>query len=225
MQIASQVYGISTAKNGLIFFNDGSPAYLTKRFDYKKDGSKYQVEDFATLLGKTPEAEGTEFKISASYIDIANAIDQYVPSAKFEKIKFFELVVFNYAFSNADAHLKNFSLLETNDGDYVLSPAYDLLCTALHIDDGNLSLQGGLYEKDFEAPAFSKFGVYTIGDFILFAEKMGIHQKLSLPILEKYSRENTKVTELINRSFLSQKGKALYQKQYSERLQRFQMHL
>ena len=32
MQIARQVYGIQTAENALIFFEDGTPAYITKRF-------------------------------------------------------------------------------------------------------------------------------------------------------------------------------------------------
>src|SRR5450631_882834 len=33
MQLASQVYDIQTADNGMIFFKDGSPAYITRRFD------------------------------------------------------------------------------------------------------------------------------------------------------------------------------------------------
>lgn len=225
MQIASQVYNIATAANGLIFFEDGSPAYLTRRFDYKKDGLKYQVEDFATLIGLTREADGDEFKIKAGYADIGAAIDRFVPAAKFEKLKFFELVIFNYAFSNGDAHLKNFSLLETPDGDYALSPAYDLVCTALHIDDGNLSLRGGLYEKDFEAPAYSRFGIYTYHDFVLFGEHIGLEAKLTEPILKKYAVANNEVMALIQRSFLSDKGKEQYQAHYLKRVSRFNLFL
>lgn len=33
MQIASQVYGIETAANGLCFFDNEEPAYITRRFD------------------------------------------------------------------------------------------------------------------------------------------------------------------------------------------------
>src|SRR5690606_40079276 len=40
MQIARQVYGINTAENALIFFSNGEPAYITKRFDVKEDGTK-----------------------------------------------------------------------------------------------------------------------------------------------------------------------------------------
>ena len=33
MQIARQVYNIMTAENGMIFFADGTPAYITRQFD------------------------------------------------------------------------------------------------------------------------------------------------------------------------------------------------
>lgn len=46
--------------------------------------------------------------------------------------RFFELVVFNYIYANGDAHLKNFSLIRQGE-DFRLTPAYDLLNTALHI--------------------------------------------------------------------------------------------
>ena len=36
MQIAKQVYGLNTAENAMIFFKNGSPAYITKRFDVKE---------------------------------------------------------------------------------------------------------------------------------------------------------------------------------------------
>jgi serine/threonine-protein kinase HipA len=32
MQIAGRVFGFNTAENGMIFFKNGSPAYITKRF-------------------------------------------------------------------------------------------------------------------------------------------------------------------------------------------------
>jgi serine/threonine-protein kinase HipA len=42
--------------------------------------------------------------------------------------------------SNGNAHLKNFSLLESKSGDYVMSPAYDLVNTRIHIDDTDFAL-------------------------------------------------------------------------------------
>lgn len=224
MQIASQAFGIETADSAMIFFEDGSPAYLTKRFDYKPDGTKYQIEDFATLMGLTPETD-KEFKIKASYADIAMIIDRFVPAAKLEKMKFFKLVVFNYVFSNGDAHLKNFSLLESRDGDYLISPAYDLVCTSLHIDDGDLALQGGLYEKDYDSPAFQRYGIYTYDDFILFAEKIGIEQKLAANLLKSFRVAEQPTLDLIAHSFLSINAKTEYEKRYRERCNRLSIHL
>jgi serine/threonine-protein kinase HipA len=57
MQIARQVFGLRVAENALIFFEDGSPAYITKRFDFKPDGTKYRMEDFASISGRTKAGE------------------------------------------------------------------------------------------------------------------------------------------------------------------------
>lgn len=223
MQMAAQVFGIKTAANGMIFFDDGSPAYITRRFDYKPDGTKYQIEDFATLLGKSPEKEGDDFKYNASYLDIAKLITQYVPAAKVELLSFFRLVIFNYLIANGDAHLKNFALMESDHGDYLLAPAYDLLCTTLHIDDSNLALQGGLYEGDMDEASYRNYGIYTRQSFIVFAEKAGIDVGLANEIIDDIMRSTLKAIELIDRSFLSNKAKNVLKETISERHRRFKL--
>src|ERR1700754_560697 len=40
MQIARQVYRIETAENALIFFQNGAPAYITRRFEVGENGIK-----------------------------------------------------------------------------------------------------------------------------------------------------------------------------------------
>ena len=64
MQIAKQVYGLNTAENALVFFKNGTPAYITKRFDVKEGGGKWGKEDFATLAGKTKQNAGANFSMS-----------------------------------------------------------------------------------------------------------------------------------------------------------------
>lgn len=223
MQIARQVFGIKTAACGMIFFDDGSPAYITRRFDYKKDGTKYQVEDFATLLGKTPEKEGDDFKYNASYRDIAKLITQYVPAATVELINFFRLVVFNYLFANGDAHLKNFALMESEQGDYLLAPAYDLVCTRLHINDSDLALHDGLYDGDMDEPPYRNDGIYTRQSFILFAEKAGIQTSLADQIIEQSVKSILKALEMIDRSFLGKEAKEKYKDIIGDRHRRFQL--
>jgi serine/threonine-protein kinase HipA len=211
MQIARQVYGIKTAACGMIFFNNGSPAYFTRRFDYKPDGTgKYQVEDFATLLAKTPEREGDSFKYNACYLDIAKQIRRHVAAAPVALLDFFHLLVFNYLIANGDAHLKNFSLMETGQGDFLLAPAYDLLCTALHIDDAPMALHDGLYEGDHKEKAFSNFGAYTRTSFVTFAEIAGINPILAGKVVNELMQGTAKAIALVEHSFLSNEAKKKY---------------
>lgn len=210
MQMAKQVFGIKTAACGMIFFDEGSPAYLTRRFDYKADGSKFQVEDFATLLGKTPEREGDDYKYNASYLDIAGLIHQHAAAATIALINYFRMVVFNYLIANGDAHLKNFALMESEQGDYLLAPAYDLMCTTLHIDDSSLALRDGLYEGDTEEPSYQNFGTYTRQSFIVFGEKAGLPAAMAAFIIDEVINGTLKSIKLIERSFLSEEAKRKY---------------
>ncbi|RAJ08472.1 serine/threonine-protein kinase HipA [Chitinophaga skermanii] len=207
MQIAKQVYQLKTAECGLIFFEDGSPAYITKRFDYKPNSvDKYALEDFASLLSKSPIHEGDSFKYNASYLQMAEIIQQYVAAAPVALVEFYQLIVFNYLFGNGDAHLKNFSLMETQQGDFMLSPAYDLLCTKLHIDDSALALYGG----DYDEASYYQHGTYTGMSFVVFAEKIGISPKLASRIIEKFLEKLPKAIAFINHSFLSEEAKTHY---------------
>ncbi len=53
MQIADQLFNTRVAKNALIYFKDKAPAYTTKRFYLKPDGSTHLQEDYAQISGKT----------------------------------------------------------------------------------------------------------------------------------------------------------------------------
>lgn len=70
MQIARQVFNIETAENALIFFSNGDPAYITKRFDVKEDGSKRAQEDFASLAKRTPQTHGEHYKYLGNYYEL-----------------------------------------------------------------------------------------------------------------------------------------------------------
>jgi serine/threonine-protein kinase HipA len=220
MQIARQVFNIKTAVSAMIFFEDGTPGYITRRFDYKADGTKYQVEDFATLLGKSAALEGDDYKYNAAYLDMAELIKRYVPAAKVELVNFFRIVVFNYLIANGDAHLKNFSVMESKQGDYLLSPVYDLMCTALHLNDPDICMHGGLYKGDYNEPAYQEKGIYTRESFISFALKMAIPLKLAESILNEMTEKKVAVYEMLDHSFLSTAGKAVYRKSFTERQRR-----
>lgn len=217
MQIARQVYGINTAENALIFFEDGSPAYLTLRFDSRPDGGKYRKEDFASLAGKSNDSEGPDFKYHYSYQELAELIKKYVPSWRVEMEKFLKLVVFNYLFSNGDAHLKNFALLETQSGDFVLSPAYDLLNTRIHVDDPHFALNDGLFSDGFQSWKWKKQGAPGKLDFIEFAKRIGIQESRIELLLSPFVERQPLVDALISRSYLNPELKKGYQLYYNSK--------
>ena len=218
MQIAKRVYGLHTAENAMIFFKDGSHAYITKRFDIKKDGEKWGKEDFATLAGKTKDNAGINFKYEYSYQEIGNLIQKYVPAWKVEIEKYFSLVVFNFLFSNGDAHLKNFSLLESSKKDYLLSPAYDLLNTKLHVDDSDFALNKGLFSDDFKSKEYKKSGHSSKNDFIEFANRIGVTDSRVKKILNIFLEKQTSVEKLLRCSFLNDANKRGYLLMYDTKL-------
>ena len=217
MQIARQVYGINTAENALVFFENGELAYITKRFDVKEDIAKWGIEDFATLAGKTSENAGHDFKYEYSYEELAELLKKYVPAYMVEIEKLFRLVVFNYLFSNGDAHLKNFSVLETSSGDYTLSPAYDLVNTRIHVDDSDFALDRGLFKDSFESEEMKKNGHAGLKDFYEFSKRLEISTKRRDKLLEPFLARQATVEALIQRSFLNEQTKRAYLLHYQTR--------
>jgi serine/threonine-protein kinase HipA len=217
MQIARQVYGINTAENAMIFFKNGDPAYITKRFDVKNDNTKCGKEDFASLAGKTKDNAGDNFKYEYSYEEIGLLVQKYVTSWKIEIEKFFAVVIFNYLFSNGDAHLKNFSLLENANGDYLLSPFYDLVNTHLHVNDTDFALSKGLFADDFMSPTYKKNNHPSAADFSEFGKRIGISDKRIEKLVRPFLEKQHMVETFIARSFLNAAGKRGFQLSYSSR--------
>jgi serine/threonine-protein kinase HipA len=218
MQIAKQVFGIATAENALIFFKNGEPAYITKRFDLDKNGNKLAIEDFATLAEKTNKNAGVNFKYEYSYEEMAMLIKKYVPAWRVEIEKFFTLILFNYLFSNGDAHLKNFSLIESSTGDLLLSPAYDLINTKLHVDDVAFALNKGLFADGRKSILHNKTGYPSKSDFILFANVIGIMPLRIEKLLHPFLQKQAAVEMLTKNSFLNDASKKAYLIMYNTRL-------
>lgn len=148
----SESFGIETAKHGLIRLSSGSLAYITKRFD-RIGEQKIALEDLCQLSETL-----TEQKYNGSYEKAGKTIRQYSTLATLDALKFFELIVFSFITGNADMHLKNFSMIEKLKNNFNLSPAYDLVSTALVIKNETeqmaLNLNGrknNLNKKDFDS--------------------------------------------------------------------------
>ena len=211
MQIARQIYGIETAENALIFFKNGSPAYITKRFDVKEDGTKLAQDDFASLSGRTPQTHGEHYKYLGNYLDLFQLIYTHLSTYKLEAPKLLKILVFNYLFSNGDAHFKNFSLLETPMGDYRLSPAYDLLNSHIHVEDKDFALDDGLL------PINLVQGKIKI-QFAKLAESAEISEKIFNDMMAIMLSKSNIVEKMISASFLYDSTKRNYWQSYNGRL-------
>ena len=119
-------------------------------------------------------------------------------------------------------HLKNLSLQQTRSGDYIMTPAYDLLNTSLHINDGDFALQEGLMPKEAHSDIYLNTGHPCRDDFAEFGRRIGVLPKRIDAIIELFATEQPMVYELIERSFLDDRTKRMYKRSYKERLHRFQ---
>lgn len=220
MQIAKQLFGINVAPNAFVLFSEGKPAYITKRFDITETGNKKIVEDFAQILGKTSESDGEDYKYKSSYETIGELIKNNVATSELELEKFFRLVLFNYLISNGDAHLKNFSLVRNQEyGDYLLSPAYDLVCTALHTpNESDMALD--LFADDYESESYKAGNKHLAEDFIELGNRLAVAPQNIQKIFQIFTTAATKVPELLSRSYLSPKLQTQYLAHFNDKLTR-----
>lgn len=143
---------IKVVPHCLIRLATGNLAYITKRIDRKKK-EKLHMEDMCQLTERI-----TEDKYQGSYEQIGKTILKYSSNPGLDLVNFFEQVLFCFLTGNADMHLKNFSLLQEPNQGPLLSPAYDLVATALvnPADDEDLALtlngkKKRIKKQDFEA--------------------------------------------------------------------------
>ena len=114
-------------------------ALIVMRFDRKPDGAKLRLEDFTQILCK-PRGRDFTGKYDAGYEDVAKVIKDFSARPEIDLARFFRRLIVFVLVGNCDAHLKNFSLLEKDEG-LRLSPAYDIVNTALYDGlDQNIAL-------------------------------------------------------------------------------------
>lgn len=183
----AEAAGIKTVPHSLIRFVDGELCYLTRRVDRTKNGVKIAMEDMCQLSERL-----TEDKYKGSYERIAKLIRRYSAAPLLDVVNFWEVVLFSWLTGNADMHLKNFSLFRPAN-DYMLTPAYDLLSTALAMpeDDEELALTLNGKKKRIKRE-----------DFEIAMRDSGMEEKAISNLFLRFSKVIPKWHELITESFL-----------------------
>lgn len=114
--------------------SDEDTAYTIRRFD-RTDGSRVHIEDFAQVLGRFGMGES---KYDSNVETVAGiAFRGHDHASLRETIR---RTVFNLLVGNGDAHLKNWSLIYPDRKSAKLSPAYDLVSTAVYPNHAELGL-------------------------------------------------------------------------------------
>ena len=191
MSMADKV-GISTVPHALIKNKTGL-AYITKRIDrsiLKDNVSLLAMEDFCQL-----DLRLTEDKYRGSYERCAKIIEKYSSRTGIDITEFYLRIVFCFIVGNSDMHLKNFSLIETHEGtgQYILSPAYDLLPV-----NANMS-------SDKEELALTMNGKKTNirkNDFLKFADACNISRAAAKKLIQNLVKFNPELLKMCDESLL-----------------------
>lgn len=194
--------GVATVPHCLVRLSSGTLAYLAKRVDRKGRG-KLAMEDMCQLTERM-----TEHKYRGSYEQVGRTIQRYSATPGLDTLNFVELVLFCYLTGNADMHLKNFSLLENPGLGMTLSPAYDLVNTAL------------VNPSDTEALALTLHGKkknITRRDFTEAMNTLSIDPRQQENIFDNLHRAIPTWYSIIDASFISDATKAQYKRLIDER--------
>ncbi len=197
MQMAKQLFGIKIAECAFMNFANGTPAYITRRFDYDDNGEKLNQEDFISVLKAAHKYKSKTYQDAGEWLSPLNRID------------FLRILIFNFLTGNGDAHLKNISLLETADGDMMLSPSYDLMNTKIHLSDNLLALN--LFEEmeQTSLPLGENYS-YKSGDFIEFGTRLKIKETIITKIIKSFNEKESDILTMVDKSFLSGDARKLY---------------
>ena len=188
----AEATGISTVPHALIKSGD-KLAYITKRIDrvFEKTETKMlAMEDFCQL-----DLRVTADKYKGSYERCAKVIGRYSSQIGLDMAELFMRLVFSSVVGNSDMHLKNFSLIETDESSntFVLSPAYDLLPVNV------------IMPEDTEEFALALNGKKTHirkKDFFVFAEECGISKASAEKMIAKIVSMKPKYIDMCNGSLL-----------------------
>ncbi|NRP95354.1 Serine/threonine-protein kinase HipA [Marinobacterium sp. xm-g-59] len=177
-------------------------AFAIKRFDREaislsESVSRIHMEDFAQVLVKYPH----EKYDSANYEQIGRILYQFSGDPLADTQQFARRLLVNILLANGDAHLKNWSLLYTDQVTPRLSPAYDILTTSVYIEgERNFALNLGK-TKDWYQVSYMNFQAW--------AEKSGIPWRAIKPHLaDVMDRARSQWTPALKNLPMNEKHKA-----------------
>lgn len=200
----AEFFKIDVVPSNMIRLASGELCYITRRIDRKKDNSKIHMIDFLQILELEDKYLGTMELLGKT-------IGELSVNTLMDKLRFFELTLFNFIIGNNDMHLKNFSMCLSDMG-WVLSPAYDLLNVKIILpkDNEDTALLFGGKKKNFNKAYFDRFGTV-----------LQLNEKQINSVYKKLNNWLPKAINLIDASFLNENNKLHYKEMISQRANLF----
>ena len=159
---------------------DGKRCYVCVRYDRESiDGKvrRLHQEDFCQMLKVDPKRKYES--VGGPGIRESFALLRALQLPASDTVEFLDRLLFNFIVGNGDAHAKNFSVLY-RDGVPRLSPAYDIMSTALYPEVGK--------RMAMKIDGEYAFKWITRGKFIRMADKLGIHPHVVKGEMDKMIR-------------------------------------
>jgi len=200
----AELFSINVVPSNLIRLASGELCYITKRIDRKNDKSKIHMIDFLQVLELDGKYLGTMETLGKTIGELSN-------NTLLDKLRFFELTLFNFIIGNNDMHLKNFSMFHSDMG-WVLSPAYDLLNVKIIFpqDQEDTALLLGGKKKNFDKKYFDRFGAV-----------LKLNEKQIAAVYKKLIKWLPKALELIDVSFMNEQNRTQYKELITMRVNLF----
>lgn len=162
---------MDVAQAEVVHDRDGHAGLLVRRFDRLADPSGSTLalacEDACQVLGRWP---ADKYNLTSEQVVVALADQCAARSVALRAL--YRQLCFGWLTGNGDIHAKNLSILATADGEWRVSPAYDLPSTVPYGDKSlALSLQG------------RTTGIAR-GRLLSFASTVGLSERVALNVLD-----------------------------------------
>ncbi len=200
----AELFNINVVPSNMIRLASGELCYITSRIDRKRDGSKIHMIDFLQILELEDKYKGTMETVGRTIGDLS--VDTLL-----DKLRFFELAVFNYIIGNNDMHLKNFSMWLSESG-WKLAPAYDLLNVKMILpgDNEDMALLFGGKKENFNKGYFDRIGVV-----------LKLNEKQINAVYRRLGKWLPEAVKKIDMSFLTENHKTEYKELITNRVMLF----
>ncbi|MBK7134639.1 MAG: HipA domain-containing protein [Bacteroidales bacterium] len=200
----AELFKINTVPSNMIRLASGELCYITKTHRQEKDNTRIHMIDFLQILELEDKYLGT-MEI------VGKTIGELSANTLMDKLRFFELSLFNFIIGNNDMHLKNFSMWLSEIG-WVLSPAYDLLNVKIILpkDQDDTALLLGGKKNNFNKGYFDEFG-----------KVLKLNDKQINSVYRNLNSWLTGAMQLIDISFLNENYKTQYKELITQRVRIF----